>query len=275
MAVAEATKPAQLVSVAKLQHVLSLLPRMASGIDVTVSASSPPHNFGDIETWHWWEVAVEGERLSISSGGHFFRLSTGGDSFTSMTWAAIPEEASDLDDYRESLWMVPDVQSFPDGVASIDFASGGYRIEVTDPDNPLLEGDEAADEVELGAETDAQPDEDEPNDDEAEAPSSDDESAIQQTLSSPESEPSSPIVELYRRDEMIEVGQKDWHMALLIFQEMGWHPAHPLETYASPLALILHDEGQAMQRAGRSLFELILARISHRAGPVSKGGESK
>ena len=38
--------------------------------------------------------------------------------------------------------MVPDVQSFPDGVASIDFASGSYKIEVTDEGNPLLEEDE-------------------------------------------------------------------------------------------------------------------------------------
>src|SRR5258706_1945434 len=85
VAVAEATKPAQLVSVAKLQHVLSRLPRAASGIDVTVSVSSPRHSFPDeIETMHWWKVAAEGEQLSISSGGHFFRPNTGGDSFTQM-----------------------------------------------------------------------------------------------------------------------------------------------------------------------------------------------
>lgn len=28
---------------------------------------------------------------------------------------------------------------------------------------------------------------------------------------------------------MIEADQKDWHMALLIFKEMGWQPARPLE----------------------------------------------
>jgi hypothetical protein len=64
-------------------------------------------------------------------------------------------------------------------------------------------------------------------------------------------------IELYRRDEMIEAAQKDWHMALLIFKEMGWKPPRPLEAYAHPLTFIKHDEGEAMQQAGRSLFALI------------------
>jgi len=160
VAEAKATKPAEVVSLAKLQHALSLLPRVPSDIEVTVSVSSPRRNFGEIETWHWWEVAFEGERLSISSGGHFYRSSTGGDSFTTMSWAAIPEEASQLDDYRESLWMVPDVRSFPDGVASIDFAVGGYTVEVTDEDNAMLGEDESDVEEELDAETDTEPVED-------------------------------------------------------------------------------------------------------------------
>jgi hypothetical protein len=46
-------------------------------------------------------------------------------------------------------------------------------------------------------------------------------------------------------------------MALLIFQEMGWKPARPLDAYARPLTFIKHDEGEAMQRAGRALFARI------------------
>lgn len=106
VAVAESTRPAELVSVAKLRVVLSRLPRVTSGMDVKVSVASPRRNFGEIETWHWWEVAVEGERLCISSGGHFYRPSTGGDSFSTMSWVAIPEVPTELEDYRESLWMV-------------------------------------------------------------------------------------------------------------------------------------------------------------------------
>lgn len=131
VATAETTRPAELVSIAKLQHVLSILPRVTSGVEVSVSVACPRRIFGDIETMHWWEVAVEDERLSISSGGHFYRPSTGGDSFTTMSWTAIAEEPAELDDYRESLSMVPDVRSFPEGIASIDFSSGPGRCERT------------------------------------------------------------------------------------------------------------------------------------------------
>ncbi len=251
VAAAELLRPAELVSIAKLQHVLAALPRVTPDIEVSVQVIGPRSNFGEIETWHYWEVAVEGERLSISSGGHFYRPSTGGDSFTTMTWEAIPEENSELDDYRESLWMVPDVQSFPVGVVGIDFACGGYKIEVTDEDNPLLE---VAEDDENGE--DAEPDL-EPEEKGAakveEAADDEDEPVIQQRLFSPEIERSNPI-ELYRRDQMIEIAEKDWHTALLIFREMGWEPARPLEAYAHPLTFIKHNEGEAMQRAGRSLL---------------------
>ena len=134
--------PAKLVSVAKVQHVLSRLPRVTSDLNVTISVVGPRHNFDEVETWHYWEVATEGEQLSISSGGHYYHPSTGGDSFTTMNWIAMPEEPAVCEDYRDQLWMVPDVQSFPEGVAAIDFASRCYKIEISDPDNLLLSGDE-------------------------------------------------------------------------------------------------------------------------------------
>ena len=139
---AETLRPAELVSVAKLQHVLSLLPRVTHDLEVTVSVTGPRRNFGEIETWHYWEIGIEGKQLSISSGGHFYHPSTGGDSFTTMEWSAVSEEPAELADYRETLWMVPDVQSFPEAVADIDFAQGAYRIEITDSDNALLDEDE-------------------------------------------------------------------------------------------------------------------------------------
>jgi len=179
VAEAKTTKPAELASVAKLQYALSLLPRVPSDIEVTVSVSSPRRNFDEVETWHWWEVAIEGERLSISSGGHFYQPSTGGDSFTTMRWVAIPQEASDLDDYRESLSMVPDVRSFPDGVAGIDFAIGGYAVEVTDEDNALLGEHERDTEEEIDAETDAKPMPDRPG-----ADASDDDARVDIDLAS-------------------------------------------------------------------------------------------
>jgi hypothetical protein len=139
LAASRTIRPAQLVTVAKLQHILSVLPRVTTGVTASVSVCCPRHKFGDIETFHWWDFEVEEEQLRISSGGHFYRPSTGGDTFTTMTWGAIPEELAELNDYRESLGIVPDVCSFPEGVASIDFESGGYSVEILDDDNPLLE----------------------------------------------------------------------------------------------------------------------------------------
>lgn len=87
----ESLRPAQLVSVTKLWHILWGLPRVTSGVEVTVSVASPHRDFGEIETWYWWDVGVEGEQISISSGSHFFRPSSSGDTFFTMNWAAMPE----------------------------------------------------------------------------------------------------------------------------------------------------------------------------------------
>src|ERR1022692_844880 len=42
--------PAKLVSIAKLQHVLSRLPRVTPDLDVTISVIGPRHNFDEVET---------------------------------------------------------------------------------------------------------------------------------------------------------------------------------------------------------------------------------
>lgn len=130
---------AQLASIAKLQRAISRVPQVVDGLSLSVSVSSPRKKFGEIETWHWWEVEVDDDRLSIMSGGHFYRPGTGGDSFTTMTWAAVPDEPPEFDDYREELGIVPDVQAFPDAVDGIELAGGGYTLEVVDSENSLLE----------------------------------------------------------------------------------------------------------------------------------------
>jgi len=152
-------QPAQLVTVAKLQHILSVLPRVTTGVTASVSVCCPRRKFGDIETYHWWGFEVEGEQLRISCGGHFYRPSTGGDTFTTMMWGAIPDEPTAMNDYRESLRIVPDVRSFPDGIASIEFAAGGYTVEILDDDNPLLEEqqDEEVDDENATVEADVAP----------------------------------------------------------------------------------------------------------------------
>jgi hypothetical protein len=148
---APSLQPAQLVSVAKLQHALGRLPQVTALSYVHVSVSSPRRMFGDIETWHWWDVTIEDDSLRFTSGGHFYQPRSGGDTFTTMTWDACPGEESELVDNSLILGMVPDLRTYEDGVASVDFAAGEYSIEITDSDNPLLDemGD---DDEEIGEE---------------------------------------------------------------------------------------------------------------------------
>jgi tetratricopeptide (TPR) repeat protein len=141
-------RPAQLVTVAKLQYVLSMLPRVTNGVIASVSVCCPRHKFGDIETYHWWNFGIEDGRLRISSGGHFHDPQTGGDTFTTMTWYAVPGAPSEQEDYRESLRMVPDVRSYAEGVESIDFTAEEYHIEILDNSNPLLEEEGNQDDAE-------------------------------------------------------------------------------------------------------------------------------
>jgi hypothetical protein len=132
------TRPGQLVSVAKLLHVLSVLPRVTEGLNVSVSVTSPRQKFDEVETYHYWDVVVEDDELKVSTGGHFYQRSTGGDTFTTMRWTAIPGHCTELKDHSESLWMVPDLRSYSEGVEGIDLTSNGYNIEIVDHDNPLL-----------------------------------------------------------------------------------------------------------------------------------------
>ncbi len=154
-------KPAELVSIAKVLHMLSRLPKPLAVTDetlISISVIGPHHHFDEIETYHWWDVKVEGEELSISSGGHFYRPSTGGDTFSTMSWQAVPGELPDFEDYREHLAIVPDVQSFPDAVAGIDFADGGYKVEVNDLENSLLDEMDDSDDEEVEDEEDSSED---------------------------------------------------------------------------------------------------------------------
>jgi len=77
------------------------------------------------------------------------------------------------------------------------------------------------------------------------------------------SDDSSELIELYRHDDMVEIGLREWLAAVAIFQEggwsLGWSPIYPIETYIRPLGFVTEDEGKAMQRAGRSLFTKIAA----------------
>jgi len=85
----------------------------------------------------------------------------------------------------------------------------------------------------------------EPESDEAGSDLSKVASALQQKLFA--GEPDTALIELYRRQEMLELHCADWQMALQIFNEMGWTPERPLDAYATPLAFVKNYEGEAMQ----------------------------
>ena len=142
MTFADALTSAQLVTVAKVQHAFSRIPRTTTVLNARIQITGPRCQFGDIETYHWWTLAIEGHRISIDGGGHFYRPSSGGDSFTTMVWAVEPSGQAEFKDYIDGLGIVPDVKSFPDAVHSMNFSSHSFDVEVTDSDNALLDEDE-------------------------------------------------------------------------------------------------------------------------------------
>lgn len=139
--------PAQRVSIAKLQHVFSRLPRVSHGLDVTVELTSPPYMFITVETFYWWTLRIEDDALSVTYSGHYDHPDTGGDTFTVMTWKAIPGEQAELSDFLPQLRVVPDVQSFPAIADTLDLESGSYTLEITDNANPLLVDDDYDDAI--------------------------------------------------------------------------------------------------------------------------------
>lgn len=138
-------RPAELVSVAKLLHAIERLPKVSNDLHVEVLVASPARKFGQVKTDHYWEVKLEDGDLQLHSGGNYVHQNTGHDSFTTMTWEIYPDGEADFSDYLSSLDVVPDACSFGEGIAGVVFASGGYTLDVTDDDNPLLaqmKGDE-------------------------------------------------------------------------------------------------------------------------------------
>lgn len=132
-------RPAELVSVAKLLHAIDRLPNVTDDLNVEVSVGSPTRRHGEIETDHYWEVKVEDGCLRLACGGNYVHPRTGHDSFTTMIWEIYPGGEADFSDYLSSLGPVPDASGFESGVAGVDFTQGGYSIDISDGDNPLLE----------------------------------------------------------------------------------------------------------------------------------------
>jgi len=134
-------KPSQLVSIYKVLHVLTKLPETTEDVDVVIDLCGPKRRFGKHEIFHYWKIEIEPNYISISSGGSFYRPSTGGDSFTCLHWTAQPECEADYNDYLDSLSIVDDAQPFDVEVEQMDLSQPGYSLDIFDDDNPLLDDD--------------------------------------------------------------------------------------------------------------------------------------
>ena len=131
-------RSAQLVTVAKLHHVLLTLPKVTYGVAASATISTRM-KYAEIMTLSWWTFSVDEGKLSIECGGHEHDPAIGGDSYTTMSWSASPGEMTEYNDGWDEKWMVPDLGYYPDRNINIDFASGEYTVEITDSDNPLCE----------------------------------------------------------------------------------------------------------------------------------------
>ena len=154
--------PRQLEAVAKLLSLFDGLPKTADNMDVRLQLTGPRRWFGEHEIYHWWTITVEGQTIEVSSGGHFYRRSTGGDTFTSMTWAAAPGCDTEYSDYLATLRIVDDAQPFEAEASQLDLSLPGYSLEITvdgeevgvtdeDEDQEEMEDDEERPEADDGA----------------------------------------------------------------------------------------------------------------------------
>ena len=139
----------KMVSVAKVLHVLRRLPRVSAQMDMRIDITGPTRLFGDHRIRHDWSVELEDGCIIITSGGYFFRPSTGGDSFTCVQWMAWPDWVTEYNDYSANHRIVDDIQPFASEVEGIDFLEPGYSIDIHDDENVLLEEDEEYDEDEV------------------------------------------------------------------------------------------------------------------------------
>lgn len=131
---------AAMVSIAKVLHRLRRIPSDVGVGAITITVTGPRRWQGEVETYFWWDVSVEGSSVVVSSGGHFYRKSSGGDSFRSFSWQWSPGEAPLVRDYADRLCIVPGLESFALGIP--DVSSGGYSVAVEDGDNDLLANEE-------------------------------------------------------------------------------------------------------------------------------------
>lgn len=138
------TSWAKRASIASLLHVLERMPRPSSVGHVRVEFVGPKVSYGEVRIYFHFTVEIEDEVLRCQLGGHFYRPSTGGDSFTVFFWQAAPGGYAELSDFRSSLGVVAQYVE-PLGVLNdMPKEISRYALSIEDQANPMLD-DEAAD----------------------------------------------------------------------------------------------------------------------------------
>ncbi len=218
LARSEAIQPAQLVSVAKVLHVLSRLPQVTEDVCVTIELAYRT-NYEHSSSSSVWQFSVGSDWLELSCGGSEYTDAVGSDSYTTMTWSAHPGARTDYDGSWDDSWMDRE-SAEDDGTPSGSSDALHCSITIDDDDNSLLfESAEAG-----GDGEDAESD---------------------------------PEIEIYRRGEKIELTRNEWRAALGLFEDMGWEPSMALDRYLEPPAFIKNEDGKAMEEGGRQFWIMI------------------
>lgn len=130
----EVLKPAQLVSVAKVLHVLSHLPRVNENVCVAVELAYHTERSGGSSS-SIWRLSVGSDLLDLSVGGWDCSDAVGTDSHTTMSWTVQPGERPEFNGSWDDDWM----QNCDDGGVGVyaeDFR--GCSVSIEDDDNDLL-----------------------------------------------------------------------------------------------------------------------------------------
>ena len=114
-----------------IKEAIFSLPSATDGVYAKLSLSGPKRIFGKHEIFHYWEITQDTDgSIIICSSGYFFRQSSGGDRFTSMTWESYPGNEPIYTDFKEHLSLVDDADTFENEVQNIDLLLPGYELDL-------------------------------------------------------------------------------------------------------------------------------------------------
>lgn len=127
------------------------LPEVSQPFDAELSVVGPRRRFEDREIYHHWTIQVLDDEISFRSGGHFYRPSTGGDSFSSFSWVLVPGYQSECWDYSDSLSLVDDAKPIGTAINDLDLTEPGFEVEVTVDGEPVADQETFPEDARPGA----------------------------------------------------------------------------------------------------------------------------